>query len=638
MPETIKNRLPAAGKYVLFFFGALVIGIVFREELRSLFGPDPVRGFVYETSFTPGSVKKDTHISLLEGFITHRQGLQLAPGSAGRAVLSFNKKAHTGCLLRIWFYGDDGKKRPNGTGLSVDGGRTFTEIAGSGNYVGAVFDLSSRVRGSTDFKLQFVSRNEGAYTTPVFDKVQLIIPEGPAAKPALPDMTMIFLLFTLLFVVCHCLYAKELFSRTTAAMILFAGILFFAADVRWNELVRVSGAMLGPDARGYAQYAQKMALFSDHGFYSAQFATREPLYIFVVKVFFSVFGTADTHLRFTSCVFSLAVVYLTFKIGNRWFNSVTGLVAAFIAAVHPYLVELSPQGLRGECFTTLVLLFIYVGYVKKNMPVSTRTVFAGILAGFVLLVRSESLFMIAVIVLALPFFAPGRWRFARAVLVLIIGLALLAPHLFSTYQRHGDPFYAAHMHMRFYRNLEFMGKPGFPTQKEIMEKGMYTGPEVTPIEYYFKLHTPWQVLEYSAKGFAKIHLTMLLYPAFGKGNLREIQSGMAGLKSDFTIKNLLTLSRLLMLMAINDFRDYLAAFMLVTFFCAGLVFAACRGCWMLFVLLLAFQIQTSFVAYIGLDPRLSIHSYPLMALCCGYAVSCMLQQTSLPREIEFFEF
>jgi hypothetical protein len=128
---------------------------------------------------------------LSEGFIVQDQGLQLTQGSSGKIVFSFEKEPKQGCLLRIWFYGDTGVLRPNEIKLSVDEGGTYQRVAGSGNYVGAVFDLSPYVKESTDFQIMFEAKNYSQFTSKVFDKIELIISEEAQARPALPNLTMI---------------------------------------------------------------------------------------------------------------------------------------------------------------------------------------------------------------------------------------------------------------------------------------------------------------------------------------------------------------------------------------------------------------------------------------------------------------
>ena len=59
-------------------------------------------------------------------------------------------------------------------------------------------------------------------------------------------------------------------------------------------------------------------------------------------------------------------------------------------------------------------------------------------------------------------------------------------------------------------------------------------------------------------------------------------------------------------------------------FIVGLMLIGILRHWMLYVYLIAFQAHTSFLASLGLDERLTVHSYPLIALCCGFCVCSLL--------------
>ena len=614
------SRLQRAKTYFLLFLCLGGVLLIFRNELKLLFIPDPSKEMMYVHSFHDRGVSGAKNIITLEGFILENQGLQLSPGSSGEITFSFDKKSHQGCLIRLWFYGDEGNERPNAIKISKDAGRSFKKVAGSGNYNGTVLDLSSYVRGSNNFQILFEAQNYAPFTPVVFDKIEVVIPKGDRVKPQLPNLPKIVGLVLLLFMFFYFALKKDFAGREMLTVGLLMFIMLLATYMRWNELVRVSGTILDGDAKGYLSYAKKMSLFSDNGFYSAQFDLREPLYLFVVKMFFLVFGISDTHLRFVSFIFSLVMVYLIYRIGKEWFNSVVGLTAAFILSVHPYLISLSARGLRAEWFTVLLLLFIYCGYIRTTINARFRIVIVGFLTGCILLTRSECLLMLIIIMVYYPFSARSKWNFRMVLLTLILGISLWVPHLYSTYEKHGDPFYAINKHARFYANREFMGKPGFPTRKEIIEKGLYTGSRITPIEYYFKLHTPWQVTYYSAIGFAKVHINMPVNFALGKGNLRKVMHSFRKLKEDFGRKQIAKTGRLFISILKKDIWDYTLTFAVLTSFLVGLVLIGFSRCWMLYLYMFAFQIQTSFLAYLGIDTRLSVHSYPLIALCCGYTV------------------
>ena len=612
------KRLPEARMYGVLLVCIVGVMFIFRNDLALLFATDPPVEKLFKQSFRDLPLLDADEIIALDGFVVDKQGLYLPPKSSGSMTYSFDKEEQQGCLIRVWFYGDKGTERPNTIKLSLDSGRTFRQVTGSGNYIGSVFNLTPYVLGSRNFHLVFEAANNAPFPSAVLDRMEVIITRGHQVQPFLPSILLFFIL--LLVVMFPLVFSRHGSRREKVVRLLFILIIMLAVYLRWNEIVRVSGTHISGDANGYLEYAQKMELFSDNGFYSAQFEKREPLYIFVVKLFFLIFGVSGTHLRFVSFTFSLITIYLTYRIGKEWFNGGVGLVAALILAIHPYLITLSARGLRAEWFTSLILLFVYYGYVKESMEPRWRSLITGLLIGALLLTRSESLILIIICMVIYPLVARSRWNYKMALCSLLLGVTLFIPHLYSIYEKHGDPFYTMNKYARFYANSEFMDTPGFPTQEEIIEKGMYTGPSITPVDYYVKLHTPWQLIKYTGVGFAKINFTMPLSFAMGRGNLRSINFFAKELKDNFAREQLLETGRLLISILSKDFWHYFIACVLLISFISGLILMALSHCWMMFIYLLLFQVQTSFLAYLGIDTRLGVQSYPLIALCCGYCI------------------
>lgn len=63
-----------------------------------------------------------------------------------------------------------------------------------------------------------------------------------------------------------------------------------------------------------------------------------PLYYWLLHLWASLFGTSETALRSLSVVFGVATVYLIYLIGCRLQGESTGLVAALVAAINPFLI------------------------------------------------------------------------------------------------------------------------------------------------------------------------------------------------------------------------------------------------------------------------------------------------------------
>jgi hypothetical protein len=64
-------------------------------------------------------------------------------------------------------------------------------------------------------------------------------------------------------------------------------------------------------------------------------------------------------------------------------------------------------------------------------------------------------------------------------------------------------------------------------------------------------------------------------------------------------------------------------------FLVGLVLMGMHRNWLMYFYLILFQMHTSFLASFGLDQRLSVHSYPLIALCCGYCISVIYNRGAI---------
>ncbi|MCK5257361.1 MAG: hypothetical protein KAQ81_15125, partial [Deltaproteobacteria bacterium] len=125
------KKLQKAKIYILLFLCFASVLFFFRKELKLLFIPDPEKEVIYKYSFHDSHIKYAKNIVKIEGFITEgKGGLELLPGTSGKMTFSFNKELHQGCLLRVWFYGDEGKERTNAIKNSIDAERTYNDHTG----------------------------------------------------------------------------------------------------------------------------------------------------------------------------------------------------------------------------------------------------------------------------------------------------------------------------------------------------------------------------------------------------------------------------------------------------------------------------------------------------------------------------
>jgi hypothetical protein len=246
--------------------------------------------------------------------------------------------------------------------------------------------------------------------------------------------------------------------------------------------------------------------------------------------------------------------------------------------------------------------------------------------------------MIAIILLLYPRLIRSKWNYAMAAVALVLSLSLWLPHQFNIYKKYGDFFYTANQYARFYANREFAGRPGFPTKQEIGAKGMYYGPAITPLDYYWNLHTPVQLLSGSLVGFIKINLRMPFSFISGRGNAEKVIYAVRGSMQHPGVKEVFGVVKLAGRLARESLAANVMGLAVLISFLGGLVLMGMQRNWLIFFYLIVFQLHTSFLASLGLDQRLTIHSYPLIALCCGYGVtrlfskgtiSCLRQEGAL---------
>ncbi len=377
--------------------------------------------------------------------------------------------------------------------------------------------------------------------------------------------------------------------------------LFIAFCLRLGKLRQFKGQPLDPDASSFITLAHKMKPFTETGFYSARFGMREPLYLLVVKIFFMLPGPDDLNIRFVSLIFSLLVILLTYLLVSNWLGKGVGFLAAFFLTFHTYCIESSVRGLRCEFLTFLFLLFIYCTFINEKMAPLLRIIGAGILSGLLFLTRFEFLFPTALFFLLLPFIERKKWNLLRTLAALMIGIVIFVPHLWGMYRIHGDIFYTNNLNARFYTNIEFAGQSGFPTKEEIVQKGMYTGPKVTPFDYFFRYHTLPEFLWRSAWGFTKIYIYLIIR------NLPTKTWRI--LKEEFSTSGNRT--RFIKFILINHpFRSFLSLLIGIGLL-GGVLTLWATAYRNLYFVLVFFQIQTSFLFSIGLETQVVAHTWPV---------------------------
>ena len=272
--------------------------------------------------------------------------------------------------------------------------------------------------------------------------------------------------------------------------------------LRYYALTQALFLPLDWDATGYHVLAQRMALFTDAGFFSAQFAMREPLFILVVKAALWLLGDSETHVRLVSLFGSLLAILLAYRVAGKLFGTRLALLGALAMAVALPLVRESVRGLRLETELVLLLVFVEVAFLGTVKRPWVRAGLTGLLAGLLGLTRMTYLVTLAPLV---PFaFLQGRfsrpWVATGFAALLMVGLQL--PHRVNMYRLHGDPFWDTGEYAEWMAEAELTGHRGFSSPGELAPQPP-TETRMTYGRYLFGLHTVPELAVGTVRGFWK---------------------------------------------------------------------------------------------------------------------------------------
>lgn len=201
----------------------------------------------------------------------------------------------------------------------------------------------------------------------------------------------------------------------TAFVLWFTPYLHFGLDSRWYELT--SGLIV--DGRGLADPA---AFFQRQRVVPTAF--RVPLYPTFLAGVTEVFGATRTTFQMAGVVVGSITIVLTGLMGRLVDGARTGLVAAFVVALSPGLLNVDASVMSETLQVPLVTLAV-LGVVRwRRRGGWWPLVMSGLALGLAMLNRSDA--MLVTLVLGLTVI--GRWPFSArrfAAAAVVVGLAVV---------------------------------------------------------------------------------------------------------------------------------------------------------------------------------------------------------------------
>jgi hypothetical protein len=471
---------------------------VFGTDLRQLTARRPTSTVLADEDFDEGTIIRQT-AATVSGFVPCAYGWCLPPGGEGSLTYSIDvPDAMRAVRLTAWLYRPPGVR--NAVETSLDDGRSFTRVLTDTPLRGASLDVRAPARSRMVWR--FSASNSGASPQLVLDKIVLMSLDR-VAKPEVPRENLVLAFAGLAF-------AAALLQRRWRVAAATAAVLTVALYLRYGYLLAFASAPLDPDATGYLMYARSFALFGPAGFYSAAFGEREPMFVFVAHAFLRLVVDSPYGLRLLSLALSLMVVWAATALGRRLLGPFAGWLAGLALALNQPLAGEASRGLRLELEMLLWLAFLWGAFAWSRPRGTWKAVLIGALGGVLVLTRSTYLpVVIPLQAMALFEWSEERWhslrRFAaHSVLAAVLTVCLFAPHRYALYARHGDPLWDTAGYARWNANMEFAGRPGFPSRGELQSNG-YIGPRLSYSDYLFKLHTPRELVEGTVRGYYKLY-------------------------------------------------------------------------------------------------------------------------------------
>lgn len=307
-----------------------------------------------------------------------------------------------------------------------------------------------------------------------------------------------------------------------------ASVLFSGLASRLHLLALVRHTLLFPDAQTYQSQATQGDLTS---FWNG--TNWSPFWVYLIRIWSKAFSHTSQSQRMLSILTSLFLVIATFAVGRRLLGTFGGLAAALGVSLSPMMAFSSVQGLREEIGIALLVMLVYfVLDPRKNL---WSGIAAGASFGLIGLTRMEYLPAGGIILL----FAYARRReFFTAAIAIVVATVLLVPQSLLVKAYFGDSAHWQKIFTRGWVNIEY--QTGFLTEeeyrragepaptKEALQKDLFQGPLLTPMEWYFKVHTPREAFRRTAIAIPTLPLFSARHAIWAGANLSYLTNAGAG--------------------------------------------------------------------------------------------------------------
>lgn len=201
--------------------------------------------------------------------------------------------------------------------------------------------------------------------------------------------------------------------RRRLVLVVAGAFLLRLAYVIWYEQTHI-----GPGGDAFYYHWQANALAEGLGFVEpyawtcdgvlAPSAAHPPLYSLYLALFSALGGTTTLVHRIATVLAGTGTVLLVGLAGREWRNERTGVVAATLAAVAPFLWVNDALLMSETVFGTTIALVLWTSLRYRRAPGRARAAWLGVAVGLATLVRAEAILLVPFLLLPLFALAPPR--------------------------------------------------------------------------------------------------------------------------------------------------------------------------------------------------------------------------------------
>lgn len=273
-------------------------------------------------------------------------------------------------------------------------------------------------------------------------------------------------------------------------------------SVLWPEYAKLP---LAPDVVEYREIAHGMHHLYDTG-------VREPVWIWVVKAALFVARDSDSAFRLLGLGLYLATgCFVWLLVEHTFGDRLMALLAAAIFLWNTFLMRVALVGTRDNLFMLAVTAMSYFVF-SRHPRLSGNWRVAGLAFSLLLAVGTRMTSIAPLSVLLVYAFVRNRLRLSLLPIALGFAVLVLAPYVYYSYVRFGDPLIASNIHAVWWRNYEFVYKRGIgcegcPRVDEFIRNG-YAGAKVTMSSYIFGMHSPGELFTGAMRGLETIYFSL----------------------------------------------------------------------------------------------------------------------------------